>query len=185
MHDVAAIIDSILDGYSLPVWGDHGVAHWARVLENGLRVAEANGADPEVVTLFAIFHDSRRMNEQRDHGHGLRGGEFARSLRGELIHLDDARFDLLFEACRLHTDGETSGDPTLLACWDADRLDLGRVGIIPKPHRLCTDAARALLGWAHTRAIERHEPSAVLSAWGVVRNDIKRDDPANGASSRR
>ena len=27
--------------------------------------------------------------------------------------------------------------------WDADRLDLGRVGIRPAPKRLCTDAARA------------------------------------------
>lgn len=35
---------------------------------------------------------------------------------GSLIHLDEARFELLFEACRLHTDGYTTGDPTLLAC---------------------------------------------------------------------
>ena len=52
-----------------------------RVLENGLRIAEANGADREVVTLFALFHDSRRVNEDEDDGHGLRGAEFARSLR--------------------------------------------------------------------------------------------------------
>jgi uncharacterized protein len=113
MHDMAAILGAILRGYALPVRGDHGVVHWARVLENGLRVAEANGADREVVTLFALFHDSRRVNEDQDDDHGLRGGEFARSLRGRLIHLDDARFELLFEACRLHTDGYTTGDPTL------------------------------------------------------------------------
>ena len=101
------------------------------MLENGLRIAEANGADREVVTLFALFHDSRRVNEDQDDGHGLRGGELARSLRGQLVHLDDDRFDLLFEACRLHTEGHTVGDRTLLACWDADRLDLGRVGITP------------------------------------------------------
>src|SRR4051794_12368306 len=49
MHDMAAILGAILRGYALPVRGDHGVVHWARVLENGLRVAEANGADREVV----------------------------------------------------------------------------------------------------------------------------------------
>jgi uncharacterized protein len=167
MHDMAAILGSILPGYALPVRGDHGVVHWARVLENGLRVAEANGADREVVALFALFHDSRRLNEDQDDDHGLRGGEFARSLRGRLVHLDDDRFELLFEACRLHTDGRTTGDPTLLACWDADRLDLGRVGITPEPHRLCTDAARALLVWADARAVSGHEPSAVLASWGV------------------
>ena len=167
MHDVAAIMEAILSGYVLPVRGAHGVVHWARVLENGLRVAAVNGANIEVVTLFALFHDSRRINEYVDDGHGRRGGEFARSLRGSLVHLDDARFELLFEACRLHTDGYTTGDPTLLACWDADRLDLGRVGIIPKPHRLCTDAARRLLTWSDDRAVNGYVPVDVLAAWGV------------------
>jgi uncharacterized protein len=158
----------ILQGYALPERGLHGVVHWARVLENGLRIVEANGADPEVVTLFALFHDARRVNEDQDDGHGLRGAELAQSLRGELIHLDDDRFHLLFEACRLHTDGLTVGDPTLLACWDADRLDLGRVGITPDPHRLGTKAARKLLGWAHARAVTECEPITVLEAWGLI-----------------
>lgn len=166
MHDRAAILREILCGYTLPVRGDHGVVHWARVLENGLRVAEATGADTEVVALFAMFHDSRRVSEFRDDGHGLRGGQFARSLRGSLVHLDDDRFELLFEACRLHTDGHTTGDLTVQACWDADRLDLGRVGIKPEPHRLCTDAARQLLSWAHSRAESDFEPK-VLTSWGL------------------
>lgn len=110
-----------------------------------------------------------RVNECRDDGHGERGGEFARSLRGSLVHLDEARFELLFEACRLHTDGYTTGDPTLLACWDADRLDLGRVGITPRPHRLGTDAARELLAWAHERATGGHKPDDVLASWGIER----------------
>jgi uncharacterized protein len=137
------------------------------VLENGLRVAETNGADREVVALFALFHDSRRVNESRDDGHGLRGGELAQSLRGTLIHLDDGRFDLLFQACRLHTDGLTDGDPTLRACWDADRLDLARVGIMPKPDRLCTETARELLGWASARAVNNYAPTEVLASWGL------------------
>jgi uncharacterized protein len=166
LHDHPAILKAILAGYALPIDGAHGIVHWARVLENGLKVAESNGADLEVVTLFALFHDSRRINECRDDGHGLRGAEFADSLRGELVHLDNARFDLLYEACRLHTDGLVEADPTLQACWDADRLDLGRVGILPKPHRLCTEAARDLIDWAHDRAIAGHEPVAVTSAWG-------------------
>jgi uncharacterized protein len=168
VHDLAAILGAILDGYILPVDGFHGVVHWARVLDNGLRIAEANGADREVVTLFALFHDSRRVNEDQDDGHGLRGGELARSLRGKLVHLDDHRFDLLYEACRLHTEGHTVGDRTLLACWDADRLDLGRVGITPDPRRLGTKAGRSLLAWAHVRAVESYEPTAVLASWGFT-----------------
>jgi len=105
-----------------------------RVLENGLRIAEANGAIGRSSRLFALFHDSRRVNEDQDDGHGLRGGEFARSLRGKLVHLDDDRFDLLFEACRLHTEGLTVRRPDAVGrVGDADRLDLGRVGITPSP----------------------------------------------------
>lgn len=165
MHDEAAIFAEIRRNYTLPLDGFHGPAHWARVLENGLRLAEANGADAEVVSLFALFHDSRRVNEDHDPGHGLRGGEFARSLRGRLVHLDDARFELLFEACRLHTDGLVSVEPTLQACWDADRLDLGRVGIVPSPQRLGSDAARGLLWWALERSVAAHRPQAVLNRW--------------------
>lgn len=167
MHNLPAIMSAILEGYVLPVHGYHGIVHWARVFENGLRIAQTTGADPEVVTLFALFHDSRRVNEDQDDDHGLRGGEFARSLRGNLVHLEDDRFELLFEACRLHTDGLTTGDRTLLACWDADRLDIGRVGITPDPRRLCTDAGRKLLRWANVRAVEWHEPVEVLASWGV------------------
>ena len=167
MNDPKAILQAILSRYQLPVRGDHGVVHWARVLENGVRLAEATGADAEVVKLFALFHDSRRVNEYTDNGHGKRGGDFAHSLRGTLVHLDDARFGLLYEACRLHTDSLVACDPTLLACWDADRLDLGRVGITPDPERLCTDAARAILEWADARALLGHEPADVLAAWGA------------------
>ena len=171
LHDHALILQEILRDYALPWRGDHGVVHWARVLENGLRVAEANGGDAEVVRLFALFHDSRRVNEDVDHGHGMRGGDLARAWRGSLVHLDDARFALLYDACALHTDGHTTGDPTLLACWDADRLDLGRVGIVPKPNLLCTDMARELLPWAHARAVAAHAPTEVLLSWGMTPAD--------------
>lgn len=165
----------------MPVRGDHGVIHWARVLENGLRIADANGADREVVALFAVFHDSRRVNEERDDGHGVRGGLYARSLRCSLVHLDDARFELLFEACARHTDGLSDAGPTLQACWDADRLDLARVGIRPLPQRLCTDAAREMLAWANARAVGNHEPTEVLAAWGLRPYSGGRDDSVDPA----
>lgn len=167
-HDYAAILRAILSGYTLPHDGYHGVYHWARVWENGLRVAEHNGADEEVVRIFALFHDARRVNEHHDPDHGLRGGELAKSLRGTLVHLDDTRFDLLYEACRLHTDGHTTGDATLLACWDADRLDLGRVGITPRPDLLCTDAARELIPWGQARARADERERDVLGLWGLI-----------------
>lgn len=167
MHNYPAILRHILAGYTLPIHGYHGIVHWARVLENGLKVAESTGADTEIVKLFAILHDSRRMNENHDPQHGLRGGELARSLQGTLVHLDDDRMALLYKACRLHTDGYTEGDITLQTCWDADRLDLGRVGITPVKERLCTPAARQLIHWASDRAETEYMPLEVLKEWGV------------------
>src|SRR4029077_19590106 len=55
VHDLPAILGAILDGYFLPVDGFHGVVHWARVPEDGLRIAAAKGADREVLTPFARF----------------------------------------------------------------------------------------------------------------------------------
>ena len=167
MIDTGRIFREVLNQYALPVRGRHGVVHWARVLENGLRLAERTGANVAVVTLFALFHDSRRINEHMDDGHGLRGGEFARALRTRLFELNDPDFELFFEACRYHTDGQTDGDVTLQTCWDADRLDLGRVGITPKPDLLCTDAARSLINWANQRAVSGYEPELVPKIWGL------------------
>ncbi len=165
--DTEGIVSEVLNRYALPVRGRHGVVHWARVLENGLRLAESTGANVQVVTLFALFHDSRRVNEHLDEGHGFRGGEFARTLRTSLFDLKDPEFELFFRACHFHTDGHTEGDVTLQTCWDADRLDLGRVGISPKPDLLCTDAARGLIDWANQRAVKGYEPEMVTRVWGL------------------
>ena len=40
------IVHALLEEYSLPPNGTHGVGHWARVLENGLRLTEPFGAVP-------------------------------------------------------------------------------------------------------------------------------------------
>ncbi len=160
------LIRAILSGYELPWDGIHGITHWARVLENGLRLAEQNGADPEIIALFAILHDCKRQNESRDNGHGKRGGDFAYSLRGDLLTLDDNRFDLLYYACSYHTAGKTEGDLTVRTCWDSDRLDLYRVKIKTDPNRLCTENAKnpEILTWAGKRAENRFAPE-IVNVW--------------------
>jgi len=162
----AGLIKTILTAYPLPVSGVHGPGHWARVLENGSHLAELTGADMEVVQLFAVLHDSRRTSEGECYEHGQEAADFARTLRDTHIHLDDNRFELLYEACARHTDGETDADITVQTCWDADRLDLARVWIIPDPSRLCTEPARdpALMDWANKRAKADFRP-AILDEW--------------------
>ena len=51
--------------------------------------------------------------------------------------------DLLHFACEHHSVGMSQGDVTVLTCWDADRLDLGRIGITPRAKYMGTEAARS------------------------------------------
>ncbi|MFP4394842.1 MAG: hypothetical protein ACLFTI_06220 [Anaerolineales bacterium] len=164
-----ALIQTILDQYALAIDGVHGVTHWARVLENGLRLAARTHANVAVVQLFAIFHDAKRRNEGMDHGHGQRGADYAAELRGALFTLSDHEFSLLYTACTHHTAGFTEGDVTVRTCWDADRLDLGRVGIEPAAPYLCTEAARdaEILAWANRRSRARVTPELVWAEWEI------------------
>jgi uncharacterized protein len=124
--------------------GIHGLPHWSRVWFHGRGLALAEGVDPAILAWFAFLHDSRRLNDGWDPEHGRRAADFATQLRreGVITELSPSDFERLCEAMQLHSDGHTEGDPALRACWDADRLDLWRVGILPAPERLCTVHAR-------------------------------------------
>lgn len=122
----------------------HGPDHWRRVERNGLILATRTGAIIPVVRLFALFHDCRRENDDHDPDHGARGAELAASMHGVHFQLSDAHFELLHEACTWHTDGHHHKDPTIATCWDADRLDLGRVGMVPDPYYMSTEFAREI-----------------------------------------
>lgn len=116
----------------------HGIDHWNQVEANALLLLPHTGADETVVRLFAIFHDSRRFDDGYDPEHGPRAAEFLTECRGDLFTLDDVRFDLLYHACYFHTKERFSGDKTIDTCYDADRLDLGRVDIRPNPDKMAT-----------------------------------------------
>ena len=107
-------------------------------------IAPETGADILVARLFAIFHDCCRIDDGEDLDHGPRAATFIRSLLGSEIELDPAQCALLETAIRGHTAGRISYDPTIGTCWDADRLDLGRVGIIPDSRHMSTSAGRKI-----------------------------------------
>jgi len=122
----------------------HGPAHWKRVEANGLKIAAISHASATVVRLFALFHDSQRIDDSNEMTHGELAAEYVASLRGKLFDLDDMSFQQLQYACRWHTHGRISSDPTIGACWDADRLDLTRVGIIPNPDLMSTELGKEM-----------------------------------------
>ena len=167
--NIPLILGTILKDYALPRCGTHGIAHWARVFENGVRLASETHARIEVVQLFAVLHDSRRINEFEDDDHGPRAAEFARTLCGRLFDLSDDDFALLHRACAGHTCERTHPDVTIRTCWDADRLDLGRVGITPDPYYLGTEPAKRpeTIHWADERATSGVIPALVRNEWGI------------------
>lgn len=125
----------------------HGPEHWSRVEAAGLKIAhmlEAYGqyVDRDVIRLFAVLHDSCRISDSHDPDHGRRAAEHAKETRGKLFELDDSEFDLLYKAIAWHADGFTVEDTTIGACFDADRMDLRRVGIEPDPALISTPQMR-------------------------------------------
>ena len=96
-------------------------------------------------------------------------GKLAASLRGRCFDLADYDFALLHRACAGHTHERTHPDITIQTCWDADRLDLGRVGITPQPSRLCTGVAKRIdvIRWADDRACREVVPEFVMAEWAI------------------
>ena len=121
----------------------HGLRHWITVERNAHYLAQFNNADVKVLSYFAYFHDCMRENEWRDKGHGPRAASFAKKHR-DIIPLDDVQFKQLTDACKGHTYGKRGDCITINTCWDADRLDLGRVGITPHADYLFNPEAKRM-----------------------------------------
>jgi uncharacterized protein len=118
----------------------HGPGHWEQVERNVILLAKNTPAcDLEVARLFAILHDCKRQDEDEDKKHGKRAAVFVQELYDKgMLEIDPEQFNKLKYAIRYHNDGLISDDPTIGVCWDADRLDLPRVGINPVAGMLST-----------------------------------------------
>ena len=152
------LLAQIKSHYPLNWSGTHGIIHWSRVFDNGIRLSTQPGVNSKVIQLFSIFHDSQRENEGTDPNHGKRGAELAIELRDHLP-INNDEFQLLVIACSLHTSADNHYDITVQACFDSDRLDLGRVGNYPDPRLLCTPMAKQTetIEWAYDRSVNHQE----------------------------
>ena len=152
----------------------HGPEHWARVAACGAALAEAMGLEAGArrgVQIFAWTHDLARVTDGNDPEHGLRGARLFRELAPGLFpRLGERERTWIEAAIRLHNKGMTAAravdtgstglphEPRrpLIAfvgcCWDADRLDLLRLGMMPRPDRMSTDHWETVL----PRALEAH-----------------------------
>ena len=117
-----ALRKKVLDQFVLNSNSDHGVAHWERVESVGLHLAKQAGADTEIIRLFA------------------------------LLVLDQPRLELLMFACKYHNDRAVhSKNVTVNICWDSDRIDLTRVGLLPSEIQLTTQAGKEYIATSNPR----------------------------------
>ena len=123
----------------------HGVEHWDRVAKFGQMLYQ-EGADIDVIMAFAYLHDAERMNNWKDIQHGQRASKLIDTIRHtQLEALSDEQIDKLKRACELHTIKHRTGDITIDICFDADRMDLPRVGIFPSPKRMATQKSAEIV----------------------------------------
>lgn len=170
----SALLALLRAEFALDLNGVHGEAHWKRVRDTGLRLAERTGADTRVVELFAYLHDVKRESDGFDREHGARAAAFVETLDASWLLVPTLARQQLIYACRLHTAGLIEADVTVQTCWDADRLDLGRVGIRPNPRLLCTAAARdpETIEWAYRHSRQREGTSTADPEHPEVRTGI-------------
>ena len=96
------LLSEIISNFELDLVGIHGIDHWLRVAFNGYTLHTLmNEIDVDVT------------------------GEWIKQNRKKIFLCDD-QIEKLIEACTYHTIEIFSSDITIQACWDADRLDIGR-----------------------------------------------------------
>ena len=123
----------------------HGERHWNRVAAFGEHIAQHEGLNRHLIKLFAYFHDSKRHNDNYDPKHGLRAAEYIKTFTLTELDLNEKEREQLIFACQHHTYEKKTEDRDILACWDADRLDLPRAGITVDPDRLFSETAKNIL----------------------------------------
>ncbi len=119
----------------------HGIQHWDEVYGNGMMLSQQLGVDQLVVGLFAYLHDCKREDDHQDPEHGDRAADFVVFLRnsGKLEFLEHSQYIQLWKACLQHHKGVVDiEDITIGACFDADRIELIRCGIVPRVELMST-----------------------------------------------
>jgi uncharacterized protein len=142
----------------------HGPPHWARVRRFGTLLAARVALPPEAhacVELFAWLHDLAREDDAASRRHAVDGAAQIDAILPVIADpLTPDQVETLRAAIHHHSDGMVAarawevgafdriGWPrdlvvaTVGCCWDADRLDLPRVGVAPAEQFMSTPVWR-------------------------------------------
>ena len=145
----------------------HGVDHWARVCRFGEYLADRINLPPqysECVTVFAWTHDLARYDDDGGREHAIAGAKYLDKVIPTVFPLlSGSQISIIRTAIYYHSHGYAADEgqyagwfddlegkkgtilDTMACCWDADRLDLLRIGIEPDPYRMSTPYWEELL----------------------------------------
>jgi HD superfamily phosphodiesterase len=122
--------------------GLHGFDHLGRVAILAGRLARAVGEDVESAVVMGFLHDSARKDDGGGCLHAIESAVLARKLLLEFYpQMDRGR---ICDSIKRHADGETTSDLMVACLWDADRLELKRLGRVVDPDLLSTEIAKRL-----------------------------------------
>ena len=149
----------------------HGPAHWARVHRFGLELARQLNLslqERSCIEVFAWLHDLARVDDGGGRQHAVDGAKQVRTIAGQVFpSLTDDQIRIVELAVRHHSDGLTADVAarqglfgscpwpteqalnTVACCWDADRLDLLRLGREPLDRYMSTPFWQEILPLAH------------------------------------
>jgi len=155
----------------------HGPDHWMRVSRNAQfllpHVASRDNVAPLLpyVKLFALFHDSCRDTDGPCCEHGKWAAQSV--MENWWPYLNDASplgvagTSMLCYAMSVHTGHQVERhvgpndqiiDQFVAVCLDADRLDLGRVGIRPRPSLMISEMGAHIADLGTLEQLENFEP---------------------------
>lgn len=114
----------------------HDFAHIERVYRMATRLAQAEGADLEIVQTAALLHDAEGSAPGQENGnratHHLNSAEFARQIL-EDAGWESERIEAVLHCIRAHRFRSGREEPSTLEAkvlFDADKLDvLGAIGV--------------------------------------------------------
>ncbi len=145
----------------------HGPRHWVRVHRFGTLMADEYGLDSEkrrCVEIFAWTHDLVREDDGPGNQHARDGAAYLDIVLPQVFGgLTAQQTAAIRAAIHYHSDGmaaeeayyrgyldgtgwdEATAIQVIGCCWDADRLDLMRLGRRPRPDLMSTEHWQALV----------------------------------------
>jgi uncharacterized protein len=154
------IIKEILTEFPLNIRESFdGINHIARVIENGIILSEINRSKLNVIIVYAFFHNIKKKSNEQDKNHAERSANFLRNYEKEL-NITEEEFDMVYEACKNHSDELFNENKNIADCWDADRLDIMRKGLYPNKEKMNSSAAKnpGIITWAMKRSLNDYQP---------------------------